>query len=137
MTTLPFDDEIWLPIPSYPGVLASSYGRIMVEPYSAPLPNGGERIYGGTPTYGQWDGSRYIYPRRGHKTCKVHRLVCEAFNGSPQPDQVCMHLDENARNNRPTNLQWGTQKENLNFPGFIEYCKSRTGDNSPYRKGKN
>ena len=47
-----------------------------------------------------------------------------------------MHLDENARNNKPENLRWGTQKENLNAPGFIAYCKSRTGDNNPYRKGK-
>jgi hypothetical protein len=47
-----------------------------------------------------------------------------------------MHLDENSKNNRPENLAWGTQKENLNAPGFIEYCKGRTGKNNPYIKGK-
>jgi hypothetical protein len=29
-----------------------------------------------------------------------------------------MHVDEDSRNNKPTNLKWGTQKQNLNFPGF-------------------
>lgn len=47
-----------------------------------------------------------------------------------------MHMDENSRNNVPSNLKWGTQKENLSAPGFIEYCRSRTGDNSPIAKAK-
>ncbi len=129
--------ESWAPVPSYPGVLASSLGRIMVDPYEAPTPRGkGVMVYGGTPTSGQWDGGRYVYARRGYKTAKVARLVCEAFNGQPKPGQVCMHLDENSRNNRPENLAWGTQKENLNAPGFISYCKSRTGGNNPFLKGR-
>ena len=49
---------------------------------------------------------------------------------------VCMHDDENSQHNWASNLKWGTQKENLNYVGFIEYCKMRTGDNNPYRKGK-
>jgi hypothetical protein len=128
--------ESWVTIPSQPHLMASSDGRIMVDPYFSPLPNGGERIYGGTPTFGQWDGSRFIYVTRKNKTLKVARLVCEAFNGPPQDKQVCMHLDENSCNNRPENLAWGTQKDNLNAPGFIAYCKSRTGKNSPAIKGR-
>jgi hypothetical protein len=112
-------------------------GRVMVDPYIAKLPNGGERVYGGQPTQGQWDGKRFIYPRRGHKTLKVHRLVCEAFNGPPEDGQVCMHLNEDSSDNRPENLAWGSQMENLNAPGFIAYCKSRTGDSSPVIKGRN
>lgn len=95
------------------------------------------REYGGVPTVGQWDGTRYIYPRRGKRTLKVARLVCEAFHGAPQQsDSVCMHRDENSRNNRPENLAWGTQKENLNAPGFLQYCRGRTGENSPTFKAK-
>jgi uncharacterized protein (DUF2147 family) len=127
--------EIWRVIPSIEGVLASSLGRLMVIPHHKPLPNGGERQYGGKPTYGQWDGSRYIYPFRG-KTYKVARLVCEAFNGHPPFNEaVCMHADEDSRNNKADNLEWGTQKQNLNASGFISYCQSRTGDNNPRRKG--
>lgn len=129
------DKEVWRAIPSLPGVLASSYGRLMVSPYTAPLPNGGTRQYGGEPTYGQWDGKRYIYAN-GSKTYKVARLICEAFNGTCPDGLVCMHDDENARNNRPGNLLWGTQKQNLNAPGFLAYCHSRTGDQSPIVKSR-
>lgn len=47
-----------------------------------------------------------------------------------------MHDDEDARNNRPGNLVYGTQKQNLNYPGFLEYCRNRTGSNNPYIKGR-
>lgn len=127
--------EIWRLIPSLAGVLASSLGRLMVAPYTASTPSGGVRQYGGEVTIGQWDGTRFIYLHKG-KTYKVHRLVCEAFNGPPQEGHVCMHLDENSRNNCPENLAWGTQKENLNAPGFLAYCRGRTGDKSHSTKGR-
>ncbi|MDG9785315.1 HNH endonuclease signature motif containing protein [Metapseudomonas otitidis] len=123
--------EIWRNVPSVPGLIASSAGYLMVVPYIHELNN---HRYGGLPTKGQWDGKRFVYVIKG-KTYKAHRLICEAFNGPPWPGAVCMHLDEDASNNRPENLAWGTQKENLNAPGFIEYCKSRTGENSPIKKG--
>lgn len=129
------EKEVWRRVHSVPCLIASSFGRLMVAPYSAPLPNGGTRQYGGEPTFGQWDGSRYVYVLKG-KSYKAHRLICEAFHG-PAPDgAVCMHLDENSRNNRPENLAWGTQKENLNAPGFIRYCKNRVGENSPTAKAR-
>ena len=127
--------EIWRLVPSVNGLIASSHGRLMVIPYQGETPNGAPRPYGGQPTKGQWDGFRFIYVLKG-KTYKVHRLVCEAFNGPPPPGAVCMHLDEDSSNNCPENLKWGTQKENLNAPGFIAYCKSRTGQNNPWIKGK-
>lgn len=108
----------------------------MIIPTLGTLPNGGTRQYSGRARKGSWDGTRYIFVYRG-TSYKVARLVCEAFNGAPPFDgAVCMHLDENSRNNVPTNLQWGTQKENLNAPGFLEYCRGRTGDDNPYLKGK-
>lgn len=128
--------EVWRAVPSLPGLIASSEGRLMVPPYQAPCPNGGTRQYGGEPTLGQWDGKRYIYLFKG-RTYKVAKLVCEAFNGPrPFPRAVCMHADENSRNNRPGNLEWGTQKKNLNAPGFLTYCRSRTGDNSTFSKNR-
>ena len=108
----------------------------MVAPYLAPLPNGGERQYGGYARKGAWDGERYIIVYKG-KSYKVARLICEAFHGlSPFEGAVCMHGDENSRNNNPDNLVWGTQKENLNAPGFIKYCKGRVGKDSPVNKAR-
>ena len=46
-------------------------------------------------------------------TKHVHRLVCMAFHGMPEKDSMqTRHLDGNPENNFPTNLKWGTQKEN-------------------------
>lgn len=132
------ETEIWRPVPSEPSVLVSSLGRVLQPPSYAPLPNGGFRAYMPEPRVGQVAKSqktakheyyhimlkRYSGNRQSPR--KVHQLVCEAFHG-PKPFEkaVVMHLDEDALNNRPENLKWGTQKENLNADGFKEYCRSR------------
>ena len=126
--------EVWRPIPSLPEYIASSHGRLMRVPWLGK----GRKSYGGVPTAGQWAACdrRMVLQYRG-KTYKIARLVCEAFHGpAPAGKPVCMHLDENSRNNRPENLAWGSQKENLNAPGFIAYCKGRTGEDNPWRKGQ-
>lgn len=47
------------------------------------------------------------------KLVGVHRLVCETFNGPcPGDGMEVRHLDGNKTNNVPSNLQWGTRKEN-------------------------
>lgn len=80
--------------------------------------------------------ARFIIVVRG-TTYKVARLVAEAFHGpAPFDRAVVMHLDENAANNRADNLAWGTQRENLNAPGFLEYCRGRAGDRHPVAVGK-
>ena len=130
--------EVWRPIPSLPEYIASSHGRIMRVPYLGKMPHGGLRAYGGEPYFGVWHETdlRFVLQFRG-RNYKIARLVCEAFHGpAPAGKPVCMHLDENSRNNRPENLAWGSQKENLNAPGFIAYCKGRTGEDNPWRKGQ-
>jgi hypothetical protein len=128
--------EEWRTSPSLPEYEVSSWGRVRRKTYLKDLPNGGQREYGGKEHIGQDSGEgRMIFVFRG-KTYKVHQLVCEAFNGPRQGAQVCMHLDEDYRNNRPENLRWGSQKENLNAPKFLAYCRSRLGDESPVKKGK-
>jgi HNH endonuclease len=142
------DGEIWRTVPSVPRLLVSSEGRVMYLPYRKPVLNGaGERSYGGQPTFGVWNkqDGRFIIVvnsssdggRRRGQTYKIHRLVAEAFHGpAPFEGAVVMHNDENAANNRASNLRWGTQKENLNADGFLDYCRTRTGENSPSIKGR-
>lgn len=129
--------EEWRVSPTLPAYEVSSWGRVRCIPYKAPMPLGGFRTYGGIPHYGQDGGEgRLTFVYKG-KTYKVHQLVCEAFNGEkPFDNAVCMHLDEDYTNNVPSNLAWGSQKENLNAPGFIKYCKSRTGEDSPVVKSR-
>lgn len=114
--------EIWKDVPSVPGLMASSWGRVKVLPYEQKMPHGGVRIRSVSPTYGVWvsDQNRFLLVFR-RKSYKIHQLVCEAFNGPKPFDRaVVMHDDENPRNNVPKNLIWGTQKQNLNYPGFLE-----------------
>jgi len=44
---------------------------------------------------------------------KVHRKIAEAFLPNPDNLAVVMHLDDNPSNNHVSNLQWGTQAENM------------------------
>ena len=130
--------EQWRPSPRLPEYRVSNWGRVMRVPYQREMPHGGFRTYGGKPHYGQEDrkGKRMLFSFQD-RSYKVHQLVCEAFHGpKPFPDAVVSHLDEDHTNNRPENLVWATQKENLNMPGFIAYCKGRTGENSPVVKGR-
>lgn len=72
---------------------------------------------------------------------KVHRLVCEAFNGAPPPNRVVVrHLDGDKTNNTPGNLAWGTHSENSadtvahgNHPGankdFCKFGHALSGEN--------
>jgi hypothetical protein len=131
------------PIPSIEGAYANELGQVKMPECEAAMPHGGVRKYKTKWIYGTRTkaskSARHEYMGllyRG-RNYKIHRLVCEAFHGQQPTDKpVVIHLDEDATNNRPENLKWGTQKENLNAPGFIEYCKSRTGENNPAIKGR-
>ena len=125
------------------GAVARSDGFIKLPECTAPLPNGSIRSYKTKWIKGvrrkSSKNARHEYYGllyRG-KNYKIHRLICEAFHGEPPfPRAVVIHINEDALDNRASNLRWGSQKENLNSAGFIAYCKSRTGENNPYVKGK-
>ena len=130
------------PIPSIPGALARSDGRIKLPDTLGVTRGAGMRLYKtkwiqGTKTKASKTARHeYFGIFYRMKNYKVHRLVCEAFHGAPPEGRnVVMHLNECATDNRPENLRWGSQKENLNAPGFIAYCRSRTGGNNPVIKG--
>lgn len=82
---------------------------------------GYEEFYKVTNTGKVWSNSRkrflkpvidkygYVYfqlcNKTGHyKTCKLHRLVYEAFRGPLQPGYDVNHVDENKQNNNINNL---------------------------------
>jgi hypothetical protein len=100
--------ETWVPAPGYGGLYEiSDLGRVRSMRFKT------RRIL-------RLQQDRYgyacvrLYGSLGaRKTAKVHRLVCEAFNGSPlrASDQVA-HLDHDKANNTPSNLAWVTQSEN-------------------------
>ena len=128
-------------IPSIPGAYARDDGMVKFPECTARMPHGGVRKYKtkwikGTLRKSAKAAAHVYYGTyyRG-RNYKVHRLICEAFHGNPpNENSVVIHINEDATDNRPENLRWGTQKENLNMPRFITYCRSRTGCNHPFVK---
>jgi hypothetical protein len=125
------------------GALARSDGFIKLPESQASMPHGGVRKYKTRWVKGvkrrASKGALHEYYGTIHKgkNYKIHRLICEAFHGKPPfKKAVVIHINEDALDNRAENLKWGTQKENLNSERFIEYCKSRTGENSPTAKAR-
>ena len=118
------NDEEWRTVPSLPGVMASSWGRVhrvSREGLSA-------RGRPSKPTYGgkvrMKEGYTALWVAwtnlNGEALCRrlVSRLVCEAFHGpAPFEKALAMHGDDNPLNNRPENLSWGSHKDNLSLPG--------------------
>lgn len=126
-------EEIWVRSPSFSFLSVSSWGRLLIDPYEIEMPRGGIKRIQTKPTLGckvkcYNNRHRYLFINRKHgvKNKKVHQLIAEAFLGQkPFDDAVVMHLDDDSANNKVSNLRWGTQKENLNTPSFLNHCRNR------------
>ena len=74
-------------------------------------------------SYATWldkDGYKRIKIKGDH--WGIHQLVCKVFNGEPPaPGLVVNHKDGNRTNNHYSNLEWATQKENVQHS--IKYGK--------------
>ena len=116
-------EEEWRPIPDWEQLYeASNLGRVRSVKRVLKRPHWTgkclyKQSYGGkilSPKVG--DGG-YLYVNlwknnKGHMRA-VHRLVCAAFNGAAPSYLVCNHINHNRQDNTLTNLEFVTQKENL------------------------
>lgn len=67
----------------------------------------------------------------GTRKESVHRLVAETFIPNPNNYPVVNHKDENPLNNCVDNLEWCTQKHNMNYGT----CISRRVEHTDYKSG--
>lgn len=75
----------------------------------------------------RWD------PDKGHVVpMLVHRLVAEAFHGTPSPGAVTRHLNGDPSDNRAENIAWGTCAENS--ADMVRHGKSTRGERSWFAK---
>lgn len=95
--------ERWKPVPGYQGSYdVSDAGRVRAT-------RTGRELAGYVDRYGYCT----VLLSQGGRSLrhKVHRLVCEAFNGPPSEAREVGHLDGNRQNNAATNLAWVTRSE--------------------------
>lgn len=97
--------EVWKQIPSIQTHEISNFGRVRRRIASR-----------------NWVAGKILSPsldKKGYwrftlegQSRALHSLVCEAFNGIPEPGEMCRHLNDDKNDNRPSNLEWGTAKDN-------------------------
>jgi hypothetical protein len=105
-------DEVWKTIPEAPDYSISSIGRVRRD-----NPDWQGKYAGRVLAPSRHRGgylAHVLCTAEGKITRKVHRLVCEAFNG-PQPADKphCAHRDGDVGHNTPDNLYWATAKQNM------------------------
>lgn len=116
-------EEIWKPVVGYEGLYeVSNLGRVKSLDYRR---TGKERLMkmgkGGRNAYYKV----HLYKDGKMNIKLVHRFVAEAFihnqNNLPQVN----HIDENGLNNRVDNLEWCTNKYNVNYGTARERMKEK------------
>lgn len=113
----PIDGEIWKDVIGYEGLYqVSNMGRVKSLPRIIKQ-NGNDRvIYGNLMSETRDNGSGYInmYLCNGENGCEVvyaHILVAKHFIHNEFNKETVNHKDGNKKNNKVSNLEWATQKE--------------------------
>lgn len=112
-------DEMWKAVDGFDGFYEiSNMGRIRsLDRICGKMPSGADRNWTGKMMTPVDNGRGYLIihlKRDGKRYIRyIHRLVAEAFLEKPAGCNVVNHIDYNTRNNSCTNLEWCTQKANV------------------------
>lgn len=127
--------EIWKPIEGYEGLYeVSNRGRVRsLDRYTTGNRN---RLLKGKVLKNRLNELSYctvqLCLNGKPKSVRVHRLVAKAFIPNPDNKPFVNHIDGNPINNDVLNLEWCTQKENINhayenglFPSMAKLTKDQ------------
>lgn len=141
--------EIWLPVKGYEDYyMVSNYGRVKFLKRITISSIGKKQTFN---TYilkqYEYKNHKYLYvvlykPSNKNKKHKVHRLVAECFIANPENKNTVNHKYGVVQDNRATELEWATQKEQLihsyqvlcrvnpnkGKKGILSHMFGRTGD---------
>lgn len=118
--------EIWKDVKDYEGLYKiSNHGRIWTHKYKKYLKQMKSR-------------GEYLHVSLSKcgvvKKYDVHRLVALNFLPLIEGKNVVNHIDENKTNNHISNLQWCTQKENINHGTGIQRALETKKTSEKFRK---
>ena len=119
--------EIWKEIVDYEGLYAvSNLGR--VKRLKTDKKNGTGNYARNEHIVSQQQNNKgyysvSLYKNNIRKQLLVHRIVATAFIANANNYPIVNHIDENIKNNSVENLEWCTQKYNMNYGS----CAKRIG----------
>lgn len=115
MTDIRVVDEVWADIPTLEGrYQASTHGHIRSLDRTGATCYGSTRILKGKLIAQKAGVNGYMRISAGvHKTQFVHRLVAMTFIPNKNNLPVINHIDGNKKNNFIENLEWCTQRHNM------------------------
>lgn len=109
-------NEEWMEVPEFPRTEVSNMGNIRTKIVNTMQTY--KKIIGGygIPATPIVNGYKRVHLHHNGKIRKihVHRLVAEVFLGAPKGGMVVNHKDSDRLNNSVENLEWVTQRENVN-----------------------
>lgn len=107
------DIEEWRPCPSWHGYEASSHGRVRSTDQVLVNKNGVRRSWRGKVRALTANSDGYWMLIVRGRTVKACWMVADAFIGPRPPGLVVRHGPGGSSDDRPCNLRYGTQSENI------------------------
>ena len=124
-------EEIWKEIKGYPNYQVSNMGR--VKRLSTGYYRRTEKIL-----KPQLQNNGYLHIKLSQKDktkcILVHRLVAQVFIPNPNNLPQVNHINEDKTDNRVENLEWCTQKYNINYGNGISKRVKTNKENGTYKK---
>ena len=99
--------EFWKPIYGYEGLYeVSNFGRVKSVKFKKSRL---KTLYKNEKGYLY----TYLYKNGVREKLRIHRLVALAFIPNPENKPTVNHIDEDKSNNKVSNLEWATYKEQM------------------------